>query len=511
MLCAYNENSRSTGTALAQVGIANAFATAGNIASVVNAPNSGSLGTTPAGNGTVPAALVNTMADIVASCVNSTGPASPACSTLLGEALANGTTGAAPTDTASALINIAHNPTANVGDLYDLVAAIPPFLPALTRQPNDFTLALTYTGARLSNFTANFGGGYPVQVSIDGSGNVFTIDPALGPTGINKFSPLGVDLSSNTTFNGNATDQPYQMLIDSGNNVWVLNSLENTSTATRSSTNLEEFSNAGAQLSGPSGYTGGYLTPSSDYSNFWVSMAFNPAGNLMVSTIDGNYTLFNPAGQLVSPQPAYPQLPSPVFYNAYDPAGDLWTTAQSGLNKLLPSGVAASTSPYSGSGLVPSTSVYEGLAVDSAGNVWVPLMNSTSGNSNLLAVFKSDGTPLVAGGIPLPSDGGTPTGVAIDGAGAAYVLSANDPAGPSIVKAALTGTTATTTVLARGFAVFNGGPIILDASGNAWTVDYQATGNTFQNARLVEFVGLSTPVVTPLAAGVAQNALGTRP
>ena len=44
----------------------------------------------------------------------------------------------------------------------------------------------------------------------------------------------------------------------------------------------------------------------------------------------------------------------------------------------------------------------------------------------------------------------------------------------------------------------------IDGSGNLWVANF--TGNT-----LTEFVGLAAPVVTPIAAGVANNTLGTRP
>ena len=132
----------SSGTALALTGIANAFANAGNL---VNLPTGAALATTPAGNGTVPQAEINTLGNVLAACVNSngalTGGASPTgCYTLLAIALAGGTTGAEPGDTASAAINIAHNPGVNIASLYGLAAGTPPFAPGLTSPPNDWTL-----------------------------------------------------------------------------------------------------------------------------------------------------------------------------------------------------------------------------------------------------------------------------------------------------------------------------------------------------------------------------------
>jgi len=47
--------------------------------------------------------------------------------------------------------------------------------------------------------------------------------------------------------------------------------------------------------------------------------------------------------------------------------------------------------------------------------------------------------------------------------------------------------------------------VAVDGSGNVWV----ASDNT--SGPLTEFVGLATPVVTPIAAGVAYKELGTKP
>jgi hypothetical protein len=100
----------SSGTALALTGIQNAFANAANLETIGTGV---ALATTPAGNGTVPQATINTLANILASCVNSNGTGS-ACSTLFANAMSGGTTGTMAADTATAAINIAHNPGAGI-------------------------------------------------------------------------------------------------------------------------------------------------------------------------------------------------------------------------------------------------------------------------------------------------------------------------------------------------------------------------------------------------------------
>jgi hypothetical protein len=101
---------------------------------------------------TVTAAEMNTLADIVASCVNSTGGSAngtvsdgTACGNLF--ALTNNSSGTAPTDTIMALLNIARNPSQNVVALNALVAPTSPFQPTvIMASTGAWTLAVTYPG-----------------------------------------------------------------------------------------------------------------------------------------------------------------------------------------------------------------------------------------------------------------------------------------------------------------------------------------------------------------------------
>jgi hypothetical protein len=134
----------SAGTAAAELGIATAFANAANLETL---PTGVALATTPVGSEPAPQAEINTLANILAACVNSdgtvTGPANPTpCYTLFNNASSGGSSGTAPTDTATAAINIAHNPFADVPALYGLASSPPPFSPPLSVQPNDFSMAI---------------------------------------------------------------------------------------------------------------------------------------------------------------------------------------------------------------------------------------------------------------------------------------------------------------------------------------------------------------------------------
>jgi len=165
----------SSGTPLAKTGIANAFANATNL---VDLGLGTSLATTPGGNGTVPQTEINTLADILASCVNtsntSTGAASASCSALFALATSDGTsTGTQPAETATAAINIAHHPALNVSALYAMNGGTTsPFQPILAVPPNDWTVRLA--------FSSGYGGTNDEQghsLAVDGSGNIWAVEP----------------------------------------------------------------------------------------------------------------------------------------------------------------------------------------------------------------------------------------------------------------------------------------------------------------------------------------------
>jgi hypothetical protein len=88
--------------------------------------------------------LLNTLADIVAYCVNSDPATSANCGSLFSYARPSSSV-PAPFDTFQAAWYILGNPTNNVGSLFDLVPASPPFA-ALSSSPATFAVASVATG-----------------------------------------------------------------------------------------------------------------------------------------------------------------------------------------------------------------------------------------------------------------------------------------------------------------------------------------------------------------------------
>ena len=223
----------SSGSAAAKLGIANAFINAAiletlstGVANASPPPGVGYFG----GGGSVPQTTVNTLGNILAACVNSTGPGSASCSTLL--ANAGGTT--TPTDTATAAINIAHNPAANVTALYGLSTGNPPFGSALTAQPNDFTLVIYYN--------AGTPGSGPMVA--DGSGNIWYSDTVADVVNHEGYDPTPSNMINGNT--GYAVPYfPTAIALDINGVLWSVNGTNGSVAAS-----LNELTPAGATGTG---------------------------------------------------------------------------------------------------------------------------------------------------------------------------------------------------------------------------------------------------------------------
>jgi hypothetical protein len=459
-------------SALAATDMANAAASAGNLASLGTGL---ALATTPAGNGTAPQTEINTLADILAACINSAGPSSSGCTTLFSNA--TNSSSDPPSDTATAAINIAHNPGANVAALYGLATPTAPFQPYLTGStgytgPNDWTIAVTYSSPSLNGVTG---------LAIDSSGNVWVSN--YDGNSLTKFSSTGTNLSGTNGYTGGGLNEPSSIAIDGTGNVWVANYNGNS---------LSEYSpSQGKFLSpGTTGYTGGGL-------NGPFSLAIDGSGFVWVTDHDGSsVSKFTSAGVAVTGG-VFPVsgngLDNP-YGIAIDDSGDAWVANPSALNgttlsELTASGGAAGSSPYTGNGL----NAPENVAIDSTGNVWVTNYNAG------ISVFNSQGNAV--SGSPNTGGGaegtyGGPYGIAIDGSNNVWVANygPDDGGNPGSISEfnyssgtvnAITGANGYEPGLNKPFA------IAVDGSGNVWVLlDGDGT--------VMELVGAASPVATPL-------------
>lgn len=496
----------SSGTALALVGVTNAFANFGNLA---NGSTGVALATTPNGNGAVPQTTINTLANILYACVSSSGPTSTECSALFSNALSGGSMGTTPSDTATAAINIAHNPGVNIATLFGLQATTPPFSPALSAAPNDFTIGIEFTGGGICE---------PTGIAIDASGAVWITNPLGNVTcsgddsfgSITKLSSTGIFLSGSVGYTGNGIRSTQGIAIDLSGNAWAT-----------TIGYVVELSNSGSPLSGTcaAGVLCGYTTPNITLCGM-RQIAIDASGNAWFPTNEvSSAGICTPVIELSSSGSVLSGPDGYVSDNLFQPyqiaidgSGNAWVTESDNntFTEFSNSGaVLSGTAGYQSDFYYPG-----GIAIDSEGNAWsagIPFSGSTS-----LEKLSNGGIILgdyTGGGLV------SPQGVAIDGSGNVWV--ANDGLygnGYSVSEFSSTGTPITGANGYTGGNISDPSAVAVDGSGNVWIADGNGNDAGGEESAITELIGAATPVITPIAAGLPStpssngtSRLGTRP
>jgi streptogramin lyase len=464
----------SNNTALSEQGIAAAFATAANLVSFSD--GGPYLATPSTSNGSVPLTEINTLADILQGCVNSNGDSTTSSPPSACYSLFNATNnGTRPTDTVQAALSIAHHPGNNVQTLFGLFSASgAAFIPNLSQAPNDWTLAITYTDANI--------GLEPVSVAVDGSGNVWTI--AQDQEHVVEYSNLGVPVS-HSPFTGFSL--PSQVAIDSLGNAWV----GNGAAYGPSVTNLGVTKILAAGTSQTNYTAGSIFLPAAiaiDASNdIWTANQVVGRGNISHIT-DAGTTISGSVGPFGGTEE------KAVQALAIDSSGDVWTTTgYNVLNRVSSTGSLLYTTSL-------SSYTLGSVAVDSSTNIWIAdPVNGILGFSNSTKTFLS-GSPYTSGGVQNAAS------IVLDGSANVWVASyapltsgcTGKISGITNAGVALSPsggyTTPALSVQAAGCVY----AMAIDGSGNIWYAGPDS---------MTEFVGVATPVHTP----ISPSALGTKP
>jgi len=420
-------------------GLVNAFATAN---ALVNT-GTGNVASTTAGL-TLPSTRLNTLANILAACVNTNGSTSTQCHTLL--------TATGASETIGAGLAIAKNPGSSAFTaLYSLGSATPPFVPALTAQPNDFTLAVNYTGAELLS---------PYGLAIDASGNAWVTNES--GFSITKLPSLSTSFATITYSNGGII-APRGISIDKSGNIWVANTGGN---------NVVELNSAGSPY-GSSPYTvGGISVP--------VAVANDSIGNAWVANFAGSsITKLGAGGTSSGVNPigvGSLNLPTAL---SIDSSGNVLVANEGSGSLCIYTNSAVAQGCVSDGLLFGATAnaVSKTSAVAMAGSTTGPVVTGafTLGTSSGAVNAAS---PVTGGGLTLP------VAVAYDGTGNAWFANTS-----SISE--FSGATAISPVSGLGLLNTPSG-IAVDASGNVWTT------NSGDNSVSV-FIGLASPASVPLA------------
>jgi len=406
------------------------------------------LAPTPPVGMTLPTTEINTLADILATCVNTAGAGSPGCNAVFGA------TGAS--DTLAAGLAIAKNPgkAANVA-LWSLPAGDSPFIPKLSAQPNDFTVAVNYAGTELAS---------PYGVAIDATGNAWVTNEA--GRSVVKLPSLATTFATTTYSNGGLL-APRGISIDRNGNIWIANTGGNDV--------VELNGTTGIAMSGAGYTTGGVSAP--------VAIANDSTGSAWVANFNGNsITQLSPTGTASGASPiGIGTLTTPTSI-ALDATGRV-AVANAGSGQLCLFSNAAVLQSCLGDGTLFGAMA---VAVSSGGNV--SLAGSTTGATVSGAFTLATSTGVVNGASPVSGGGlALPVAVAYDGNGIAWFANAG-----SISE--FSGTTPTSP--STGFGSVNSpAGIAVDSSGNIWTA------NSGDNSVSI-FIGLGSAVATPIAMNV---------
>ncbi len=518
---------------------------------------------TAGGNGVAPQALMDTLGNILASCVdsaNSSNDSNPTdsgasvnCGQLFTYATSNGVpygktgAGTVATDTATAAFNIAHYPagasaysggsTGFVQKLYALQGSEAiPFNPYLTTYPNDFSAAITYSDTSGQNlFLAS-----PSGVAMDSGGNALIATAGAGDSGaLANLGTLGV-----------ITGEAYETGIKGSGiaigpsttqYIWTENTQDLTAAAPDTAgafyISAEPVSSTGGgSTSSERAYTdtngtAGFYTKFPTSTTQSQGVAISGAGNAYIADTAAGIVHRIATPSTLPPPASGTAAATPVTSTKISLTG--CTTGATGLavdnetsgyNVWAISAANGTICKFGPTGTLFQTATGlltpQGIAMDNYGNAWV---TDTASGSNVVEVVAMPSVGAAtrfevfqtgAGGL------NQPYGIAFDGANNIWVANSGNNSVSELVNpltAALGNVQQTATITpvspSNGYQpvsttgtyqLANPTAIAVDISGDVWVT------NTATNT-VSEIIGSATPVVGPISMGALNNKLATRP
>ena len=509
-------------------GLQNAALTFRNLVDLENGNIGAVLSKAPNGSSTITLREFNSLANMVASCVETPG----ACTSLFQETTTP--EGVVPDNTLQAAVNMAHFPWWNVDALFEISQSFEIYQPALKTTPNSWTLALRYEG----NGQELDG---PGNIAFDAEGNAwvcnnytFSLDPfdpdVCGDDHLLKFTPWGENFPGAPYRGGGLYGAGFGITLDIYGNIWVGNfGFQGSKCAEEQKllwNTVSKFSPEGMAISPDRGSLspGGY--PSDDQArpqgtvsdkegNIWVANCMSASvtkfekGNHKQRVIYKNFGVDKP------------------FDISIDPLGEAWVTSN-GNDGVYVIGLDGHTRS------VGDTTFFKkpmGIAGDSQGHMWVSnsgglaapcgpdtvqdVIDFLAGISHDAPVpgasvtmimpdgTPSKGSPYTRGGLYMP------WGIAVDGNDNVFVANFNGKrlsylcgADPSKCPP---GYKTGDPISPGGGYTFEGltrnTGVQIDASGNVWLANNWEMVPVPTNPgghELVVFIGLAAPVKTPL-------------
>ncbi len=438
-------------------GLTDAFANANNI---VNFATGTAYTATPTANstGVVPQATINSLANILQDCVNSSTPASNACVTLFANATPpTGSGVAAPVNVLQAAINIATYPGNNVGALYNEISASAAFQPNLTASPNDWTIGIAYTNPQIAT---------PLGMAIDGADNVWVVGSTSAD--VAEFSPLGVPLSPNPVGNAqggwiptlNTTiDNLRNLSFDQTGNAWI----SDGATGTGSKTGLIEYTPMTAatvyqSYAAATGDANNYINAVDANGNVWTS-SYKASTCATTGSKICDYVEFQKAAT-----------------TPYTPTSTFGTTA---ITALIPGAVTDAGGPGGARGMAANAKA--GSA--GLGDIW-----AADNDGNSVQIFQAPYNVIpVVGTLSTTSTIAAPNGLSLDAGGNAWITGGTSN---TLYQMNRAGTTIATIANAQFNKPFY---LAIDGNGNIFVPNSLAqTGTPSRTAATAVVTGANT-------------------
>ena len=486
------------GTSASNVqGLNNAFITAQQLVKITN-------GGVVADTALVkfPSAKIVTLANAMVGCVNGTGASAGTCPAYFAAA-ANPSTSVAPTTTFEAQLNIARFPRA---DPTGVINSTPPqtaFGPSLLTA-NDFSLAITYTGGGIAQTTA---------VAIDQAGNAFVTSCGRG---CDNTSPYDDSIVEIQPYGG--TGNLANGYIGSGAGFGI-GSIHRPQGLAINQSSVLGVTNGDSTISGL--YPDGTPLPNTPLSNPAIvtpeGIAWDNTGTAYVANA-GNQTVVSVAlGSTVGTPFTNPSLvvSTGVAFAFNQPVNNLIVTDSGG--GQTPGGVVifqSNGSGYDSGNYVRNGALHPGaVALDAGQNIWEVDSFVAADSAPKVYKLSSAGAAAYAAssGVALAGSG-TIEGLAIDGSGNVLLPSCTTPncagtATDNLFFLDNTGAEISGRSGLQNAYLNNPVSVALDSSGNAWVAS--AGGATAGS--ITRFIGVASPVQTPIASAVSSQTTGTRP
>ena len=325
-------------TTCVAAGLAHGFQNAYNLVdSVTYGPGqfpSGQARSTPPTNGFayVPAAMINTLGNVLQSCVDSPGgtvaslstyvpggTGSSRCGDLFYWATPPG--GTAPTTTLQVALNMAQYPTNNVANLFALQPRAVFFTPTLRQVPNALSLSIFYLTETFGPYTGTLTN--PVALALDSNDDAFILATSGSGSANSQTAVLGLATNGAVLFSGPVSTtylNPVSIATDALDNIWFTNDSSDTSGALLKASPSTGTIATGTLLPNVSGVA------VDRFNNVFTSLDSSTANSIQ------QFTNASLSGGTVTPTAKSNVLGASLRSLSIDGVGNVWSLNTSGAN-----------------------------------------------------------------------------------------------------------------------------------------------------------------------------------